>query len=832
MSVQSRVNWLGGQRVDLPDLLATDSYNINDIRSFLMSLTGNTSFVVSGLEVSGWSGLTVSVKVSDSLVFCPNNSVAPFYKGLAADSDLTATLQSSSEIFLELVLETETRGPISKGFWDSLAITADSPAGSEFTETVDAQTIVVPKLVQRFGGFTPNSIKIAKITTGASDITEVVDSRELFFRLATGGTIPDPSYVYPWDSSVRQEPPATSSVPSQLSSTDPTSIYYSGTITGTVLNDKGIKSFKDWLNATMSVLKEIKGTPTWYQDAASSSGYPLNLSLLSLFLDSQAGHSILAIPSATIYWGKTAGGIPDTYLRSEGVSTIQWQTNYGWPVKWELGGTYSSGRIYDNKNFTSPIIPEDGASLYLVLQRNVQLTSSTVEWKPSVSVGGTLDPNKTVKGSAGVFVGVAIGDYIKKESEGILSYYKVTKLYDGTTELTVEGTIADSTILAVELNREISSNTTEQYRYFRARYANTDLQVRGPSDPIPANDVDWYWIGRRTGIDNSFFLRDYGNLAQGQEIEVIEGGTKDESDNDYGAEPFLVLEPDVAMDAGGVLGFNPTLLAPVDDTVYLTIYKRKTVDRTNSNTTQNPSIISYQIEKLITINAGQELWVRLSDDYSAVPYTLTVGDVADSTLTNKYQVRDETDSPLRNYDNRNVFMLAKRIDIGGKSYVVFFDGATVGVKGRASPQRMQIEDVWIHDTDIDVTSTATAARLFENANSIKIGQSNSVTRIEGGQSVKRADVSGSYVVLTTDHILSVDTSSTAATISLPAISTVGDGHTVIVKDKSNNSYVNTITVSPNGVDMVDGVAAGYVIQSDGASYVFVANAVTGDWEIV
>ena len=832
MAVQSRVNYLGGQRIDLPDLLASDSYTINDIRNLLVSLTGETSYVVQGLEVTNWLGLTVFVNIANALVFCPNNSVAPFYRGLSGDSDLSVTLQSDSEIYLELVLETTTGGPVTKGFWDSLAITADSPAGSEFTETVDAQVIVIPKLVQRFGGFTPNSIKIAKISTGASEVEKIVDSRELFFRLATGGAVPNKSAEFPWDQSIRKEPVEYSQIPSQLTSTDQNSVYYSNTIDGTVLNDKGIKSFKNWLDAVMTSVKEIKGTPTWYQNAGNSEGFPLNLSLLSLFRDSPAGHAIVADPAVTIIWGTTTGTVGD-YLHSEttGPTRVRWQSNYGFDVTWELGGEYSSNRIYSQNNFQSPAI-STGSSLYLALQRDVALTEESVLWWPLVSPGGILTANRSVTG-IGKFVGVAIGDYIKRESEGILSYYRVEKfLYEDNSTSIVEGTIANATVVAVELSREkptsALSETEEKYTYFRSRYSNADLVVRGPSSPVPANDVDLYWIGRRTG--DSFYFRDYGNLSQGEEVEILEDGAQDQSENSFGSEPILVLHPDVSFNSSGVLGLNPSLILPIDNSVYATVYKRKTKDRINSDTSTNPGIFTYQMDRLVSLSANQELWVKLSDDYSSSPYVLTSGDVSDTTSTNKYQVRNPSDAPLKNYDNRQVFMLAKQVLISGSSYVVFFDGTVVSENGRATPQRLQIENVWIHDTDVDVLTSATPARLFENADSIKVGQPLSVTRIEGAQSIKRANVSGTYTALSTDHILSVDTSASTATISLPAISLVGDGHTVIVKDKSNNSYVNTITVNPNGADTVDGTAS-FVIQSDGASYVFVAN-VAGDWELV
>lgn len=842
MAVQSRVNYVGGLRIDLPDLLATDSYVVNDVRNLLMSIVGSNSYTVQGLEVTGWLGLTVSVKIDGAIVFCPSNSTAPFYKGLDGDTDLTLTLQSNTtDIYLELGLETTTSGSVTKGFWDSLAVTSDSPAGSEFTEAIDAQVIVIPKLVQKFDGFSPNAIKIAKISTSETTITKVIDARELFFRLATGGATPNKAAEFAWDETATQEPPDSTSSSSDLLSTNANSIYYSYTTNATVLNDKGIKSFKEWLDALMTIIKQMKGTPTWYQGVGNSVGFPANLSMLSLFRDSPAGHSIVADPSVTVYWGATDGSTNNS-LNSQctGSTRFRWQSNYGYPVVWELGGTYSTGRQYSSSNFISPSV-STGQSLYLQLQRDVLLTTDIVTWRPTAAPSGSsFVANRTIQSAfTGRFTGIAVGDYVKKESEGILYYYKVISLYTSpSTVVSTEGVIADANVTAIQVDRDIdgtTNNIEERYIYFRSRYSNADLKVYDPT-VTPANDVDLYWIGRRTG--DSFLLRGYGNLSKGEEVEVLEDGAQDQEKNDFGAEPILVLSPDVAFDSSGILAHNPNG-TPSSGTTYLTLYKRKSNNRVNSNNTLNNGVFSYILQSSVTftLGQGQELWVKLSDDYSASAYTLTSGNVTNSAVTNVYELRNPGNAPLRNYDNRNVFMLCKQITMQNspytsKSYLVFFDGSVVGEKGRATPQRLQVEEVWIHDTDVDVTSTTSSANLFASANSVKIGKSASVTRIEGAQSVKRASVSGTYTALSTDYILSVDTTSAAATINLPAISTVGDGQVLIIKDRTNNSYANTITVVRNGGNTIDGAAANFVIQSNGAAYTFVSNSATNDWEII
>ena len=104
-----------------------------------------------------------------------------------------------------------------------------------------------------------NVLPIAIVTTDAgNNVLSITDSRWLLFRLGTGGTNPNPFYVYPWTAQPegRTENPPTSS-------SDAVNPFEGG--------DKMLMDLKDWMNAVMSSLLEIKGTTYWYSLGAGGS---------------------------------------------------------------------------------------------------------------------------------------------------------------------------------------------------------------------------------------------------------------------------------------------------------------------------------------------------------------------------------------------------------------------------------------------------------------------------------------------------------------------------------------------------------------------------------
>lgn len=90
------------------------------------------------------------------------------------------------------------------------------------------------------------------------------------------------------------------------------------------------------------------------------------------------------------------------------------------------------------------------------------------------------------------------------------------------------------------------------------------------------------------------------------------------------------------------------------------------------------------------------------------------------------------------------------------------------------------------------------------------------------------DKTGSYTVVSGDagDLLRVSTGGGAATITLPAISTVGDGFKVSIVKWSGDS--NAVTVSRSGSDLINGSST-YVVDTQYKSATFVADGETGTW---
>ena len=89
-----------------------------------------------------------------------------------------------------------------------------------------------------------------------------------------------------------------------------------------------------------------------------------------------------------------------------------------------------------------------------------------------------------------------------------------------------------------------------------------------------------------------------------------------------------------------------------------------------------------------------------------------------------------------------------------------------------------------------------------------------------------------YTILSTDAyaIYFINTSTSAITINLPAISAVSD-RVYIFKDISGNAEVNNITIVPSGTNTIEGLNVGKIYQTNFGGWTLISDTVSGWWMI-
>lgn len=713
MAVLSRVNFIGQQRLDLHHMLAMDSYTAFDFRSIIAGIVGsNGTYVVKGLFVSGQTGLSINIRVADCLVYNPKDPNGSMYVGLPDDPDEIVVLPASQpNVYVEAIFKNQAQAPVNSGFWDALALVGDDAGGTEFTASANTQNVIVLEIKVNTTGFTEGSIPLVKASTGASSITAMEDRRPLLYRLGKGGISPDPLNKYDF-ASLRSEPVTSGIGTGEISVSSP---WRSKDASGAI-NDKALTSFKDWADAVMTRISEIAGSTLWYASGAATAAVA-NLSLSQTFFDNDTGHSIQPSPTSSFKWTRVGTNL---VLRGEGtvpldtgafrVGLTRWQSNYS-IVEWHLGRAFlsASNRSYDTSGdgirWTAPA-PVDGGNIYLTLEREVPKGSgNNVAWKDNTSYTA-YSALRAVSGVAGDFTGIANGDYIRKDSEGISKYYKVVAMSDGVTNFTDSGVnknkVADNTIVALLLDRDIdSAASSEPLKFFRSRYSEADLVADTTPGIYNFQDSNRYWLGRRIG--DYFILRNYGTMQEGEEVPTLDDSF---NDGNGGASDFQILHNEIA-----VFNASNHYTLKTGSGTLLTIRRRKSNNTVGSpSATDNSySLITYTIDSPVGLmNDGDSLWVRLSDEpTSTSPIALTNGNVTPSAddlandpegSTNRWEVRSAADSPLRNWDNRFVFRICRRITIDGEPMLLFFDGSIIGRYGKVINQDLDLRaNLRLHD---------------------------------------------------------------------------------------------------------------------------------------
>lgn len=267
MGVLQRVFWLPNERVDVPDARAIEAYALNDWRFFVSGILSDRSLVVAGFDVANYASIFSSpgfkVKLSDISLIHPEatGQGAGFYVSAGSEADETVNLSAGSTNYIEADLSVDGGSMDTRAFWDQ---GANAGAGAEYTADVNTVINLQLQITSNVSGFTAGKLPLYKaITNGSGIITSLTDCRNLLFRLGTGGGNPDPTYDYIWPSypdagHARQE-------------TASTAMSYSTSNAPFQGGDKNLKTFKDWMNAIMTCLKELKATPFWYSSVSTGS---------------------------------------------------------------------------------------------------------------------------------------------------------------------------------------------------------------------------------------------------------------------------------------------------------------------------------------------------------------------------------------------------------------------------------------------------------------------------------------------------------------------------------------------------------------------------------
>lgn len=255
MAVQRQLNLLGNERIDTSFLRSLESAVCGDFDTLAgVILSGQKPFITAGFQIV-YTGITQANQLQVQVA----NSSLIHYLATDSGSIFSVPANIANEIL------TTTNNNVSGGF----APNATNYVGIDLVRSIDDTTSDVAafidstSLVENYQDVplartlkyriiistvdfnsSPSVCPIAKVSTGpTNNILLLEDARSMFWRLGSGGTVPNAKNFYGWPSG-RNE--ATS-----------TSVFTGG--------DKAINSLKSSLDALMTRVWELGGgSEYWY----------------------------------------------------------------------------------------------------------------------------------------------------------------------------------------------------------------------------------------------------------------------------------------------------------------------------------------------------------------------------------------------------------------------------------------------------------------------------------------------------------------------------------------------------------------------------------------
>lgn len=473
-------------RVDVPHLRSIEQSTANDFDELVASIiTGkDKSYIINGFEFNMTGAINSS---ASSLQVIVANSA--FLHGASSESG-TFFLVPSTEP--NQTLSATTNPKVSGTFTPS----AINYIGLEFTRAVDDSTlsqvylwnlitktefpktsplgiILDYKFVITSTQYASNILPIAIVETdGSNNVLRVEDRRPMLFRLGTAGTsTPNPTYEYPYNNHIEGR------VESQYSSSSNSINPFHG-------GDKQFKNQKEWMDAVMSAIKEIKGTSYWYE--------------------ANSGGSLV----------KTRGDISNLTMTGKGnishSDSVAGKLNWSEDIYFNFVGSRLSYKINANPSSNHVILGDD-QGVYFTFVRDVTITPNLIYVNGSpivISVGAVSWTNDVLP-----------GDFIKPSSQNDSKYYKILSV-DSSSQVTLSsnyletstGGGGEKSVYAWGIYETSSSPSTPRH-----------LRVASRKD-IPFTE-DTYWLFLREDNGGSVarvYVRGsgFGELEQGESRDI------------------------------------------------------------------------------------------------------------------------------------------------------------------------------------------------------------------------------------------------------------------------------------------------------------------------
>lgn len=484
MAVKRSVNWISQQRADVPDMRTLESATRNDFDELIKSFVTGTDqgYILRGFEISmsgaiGGAASGLQMIVDPGAVFHINSSESgTFY--LVPSGTSSQQLNSATNTIVDGAFTPSAINYVGLEYERYVDDTTSAQTyiwnpttNSETVKTVPRAQVLRYRLKITTSTFASNVLPIATVTTDSgNNVVSITDARWMLFRLGLGGASPDPFYIYPWTehSEGRIENPSTST----SNSINP---FHGG--------DKMLMSMKEWMDAIMSAIQEIKGTTYWYSLGTAGSIASLREDLANTVTTGKGSVSHSPDTAGLINWDE------DIYIK-----VIGSRLNY---------------KISSNAATTDITLLDDQVA-YINLIRGVAVAPNLVFTNGSAII--------TSVGSVSWTSSLQAGDWVKLSADADSEYYQILTV-DSLSQVTLTENYVGSSTGSGGAKARYAFGT---YQTSAAPSSNRDIYVDYRKNVPSGQDV--FWLMMRSdngGVIPRVYIRFLGvELEQGETEQV------------------------------------------------------------------------------------------------------------------------------------------------------------------------------------------------------------------------------------------------------------------------------------------------------------------------